>query len=84
MQLIKTYCTSFYARNCGICATKCVEDMLCVECTWNTTGLARFNHYHKWGAVVYWVAHSLSDPPVMGSNPSTAYFHIMVHQPSVS
>jgi len=37
-----------------------------------------------WGAVVYWVAHSLSDQSVMGSNPSTAYFQIIVHQLSAS
>jgi len=30
------------------------------------------------------VAHSLSDPWVIGSNPSSAYFHIIVHQPSAS
>jgi len=30
------------------------------------------------------VAHLLSDPQVMGSTSSTAYFHITVHQPSAS
>jgi len=30
------------------------------------------------------VAHALSDPLVVGSNPSTVYFHIIVHQPSAS
>jgi len=31
------------------------------------------------------VTHSFSDPWVMGSNPSTAYFHIIVHnKPSAS
>jgi len=30
------------------------------------------------------IAHSLSDPQIMGSNPSTIYFHIIVHQPSAS
>jgi len=57
-----------------------------------------FNNYYAWlvyfmwisctlsthiiGLNYYWIPHSLAGPYVMGSNPSIADFHIIVHQPS--
>jgi len=52
--------------------------------TWYPSGKRGRPWNSKWGAVMYRVAHSLSYPYVMGSNPSSAYFHIIVHQPSAS
>jgi hypothetical protein len=34
-----------------------------------------------WGAVVQWLARSLSDPQVLGSVLNTAIFHMIVRQP---
>jgi len=55
-----------------------------------------FKSYDKWVGlslvdtlrercgVVQWVAHSLSDSKVVGSNASTAYFYVIMHQSSAS
>jgi len=55
-----------------------------MNCYRYTNDQQMIKHIFIWGAVVQWVAHSLSFSYVMGSNPSTAFYQIIKHQPSAS